>query len=280
MNHLKTIIIDDSKAIREELKILLTAFPQIVFAGEASNIQQAIKTSLLMVKQLQNIAKELNAEGNYMPQQARNVIAFYGMNNYMPLKGKAGRGYEKKNDVVDIFGERLGSDPNALERPMEGRKSIANNGVIQTMIDAVTASSRAGRKNYTKAVKNGIIQGLIKGEVSQKYSYKDRLKGLIPENDKGKVIGVKGRNKLVHYNEDGSVEILKIDDEKILNVRNRINEIETKNVLKCGECLVKIIDTIFLDCKCACTCYECADKLTQCPRCKLIIRDKIKFTLC
>jgi hypothetical protein len=170
-----------------------------------------------MVKHLQTVAKELNAEGNYMPQQARNVIAFYGMNNYMPLKGKAGKGYENKNDVVDIFGERLGSDPNKLEQPMGGRKSIANNGVIQTMIDAVTASSRAGRKNYTKAVKNGIIQGLIKGEVSQKYSYKDRLKGLIPENDKGKVIGVKGRNKLVHFNEDGSVEILKIDDEKILN---------------------------------------------------------------
>jgi len=184
---------------------------------EPENIQQAIKTSLAMVKQLQNIAKELNAEGNYMPQQARNVIAFYGMNNYMPLKGKASRGYEKKNDVVDIFGERLGSDPNALERPMEGRKSIANNGVIQTMIDAVTASSRAGRKNYTKALINSIKQGLIKGEVSQKYSYKDRLKGLIPENDKGKVIGVKGRNKLVHYNEDGSVEIIRIDDEKVLN---------------------------------------------------------------
>lgn len=185
--------------------------------NEPENIRQAIKMSLAMVKQLQNVAKELNAEGNYMPQQARNVIAFYGMNNYMPLKGKAGRGYEKKNDSVDIFGERLGSDPNALERPMEGRKTVANNGVIQTMIDAVTASSRAGRKNYTKAIKNAINQGLLKGEVSQKYSYKDRLKGNIPENDKGKVMGIKGKNKLIHYNEDGSVEILKIDDEKVLN---------------------------------------------------------------
>ena len=43
MIHLKTIIVDDSKAIREELKILLTEFPQIVFAGEASNIQQAVR---------------------------------------------------------------------------------------------------------------------------------------------------------------------------------------------------------------------------------------------
>jgi two-component system LytT family response regulator len=43
MNHLKTLIIDDSKAIRDELKILLTQFPQIVFAGEAANIQQAVK---------------------------------------------------------------------------------------------------------------------------------------------------------------------------------------------------------------------------------------------
>ena len=43
MNQLKTIIIDDSKAIREELKLLLTEFPQVVFAGEASNIQQAVK---------------------------------------------------------------------------------------------------------------------------------------------------------------------------------------------------------------------------------------------
>jgi len=184
---------------------------------EPENIRQAIKTALIMMKQLQKITMELNAEANYMPQQARNVIAFYGMDNYMPLKGKAGRGYEKKNDTVDIFGERLGSDPNALERPMEGRKSVANDGVTQTMIDAVTASSRAGRKNYTKALKNGILQGLIKGEVSQKYSYKDRLKGIIPEDDKGKVMGIKGKNKLIHYNEDGSVEILRIDDEKLLN---------------------------------------------------------------
>jgi len=43
MNALKTIIIDDSKAIRTELKFLLDEFPQILFAGEASNIQQAVQ---------------------------------------------------------------------------------------------------------------------------------------------------------------------------------------------------------------------------------------------
>ncbi len=43
MDQLKTIIVDDSKNIRTELKFLLSEFPELIVTGEATNVTQAIK---------------------------------------------------------------------------------------------------------------------------------------------------------------------------------------------------------------------------------------------
>jgi two-component system, LytTR family, response regulator len=43
MNVLKTIIVDDSRAIRDELKFLLGEFPELIVTGTAANIAQAVQ---------------------------------------------------------------------------------------------------------------------------------------------------------------------------------------------------------------------------------------------
>ncbi|MBN1349960.1 response regulator transcription factor [candidate division KSB1 bacterium] len=42
MKHLKAIIVDDEWLVREELKTLLTEYPDIKFVGEAANVTQAV----------------------------------------------------------------------------------------------------------------------------------------------------------------------------------------------------------------------------------------------
>ena len=75
MNYLKTIIIDDSKAIRSELKLLLTEFPQIVFAGEASNIQQAVKLVESIIPDLIFLDIQLNNESGFDLLEKTDVSA-------------------------------------------------------------------------------------------------------------------------------------------------------------------------------------------------------------
>jgi two-component system LytT family response regulator len=45
MNLLKSIIVDDVKLVRKELKLLLKDYPEIKVVGEASNVNQAVRLS-------------------------------------------------------------------------------------------------------------------------------------------------------------------------------------------------------------------------------------------
>lgn len=65
MKLLKTIIIDDSKLIRTELKLLLAEFSQIDFAGEAANIQQAVQ-----------LVKEIEPDLIFLDIQLKNESGF------------------------------------------------------------------------------------------------------------------------------------------------------------------------------------------------------------
>ena len=71
----KTIIIDDSKAIRDELKLFLDEYPQIVYAGEAANIQKAIRLIEEIIPDLIFLDIQLKNESGFDLLEKTNVSA-------------------------------------------------------------------------------------------------------------------------------------------------------------------------------------------------------------
>jgi hypothetical protein len=78
------------------------------------------------------------------------------------------------------------------------------------MSDAIRSAARAGRSNYTEAIKNAIEAHMIPGgSVVKHFEFWQR------ESDGANKY--KGEKYIYHYNTDGSLDILKIDNKKLMD---------------------------------------------------------------
>ena len=160
---------------------------------------------------------ELNKVDNYNTTLSQNMIDFYGWKNYVPLKGKALSKDENAEDEWGYSGERLGNTAREIAVGLEGRDSEASNVVTQTIVEAVQSTARAGREGLTKSIINNIKQGYLKGSVSNPISFQDRYKKI------GKYSpGDLKENQLVHNNPDGSIEIITLDNPRIVKAIRKV----------------------------------------------------------
>ncbi len=89
MNQLKTIIVDDSKVIRTELKLMLAEFPEIIVTGEAANVAQAVT---LLEQQRPNVIFldiQLNNETGFDLLEKTNItskIIFITAHNHYAIR--------------------------------------------------------------------------------------------------------------------------------------------------------------------------------------------------
>jgi len=195
----------DAKLIREQIK----THPQ------AAEIQKVINS----IQQLHTVTTELNKIANYWSQPVSNRVAFYGFENYIPLKGPA---HSTVDDEIDF--EKLGKGRDLQDVPgaMTGRSSVARNPILQTMTDATRASLRAGRRNLTQAIKNAITNKdangntVLLGRISHHISFEER--------DSVNLAELKGENSIFHYNDDGSIDVLVVQDEKLRHSIRRTYE--------------------------------------------------------
>jgi len=195
----------DAKLIREQIK----THPQ------AAEIQKVVDS----IQALHTVTTELNKIANYWSQPVSNRVAFYGFENYIPLKGPA---HSTVDDEIDF--EKLGKGRELQDAPgaMGGRSSVARNPILQTMTDATRASLRAGRRNLTQAIKNAITNKdangntVLLGRVSHHIPFADRFSVNLDE--------LKGENSIFHYNDDGSIDVLVVQDEKLRNSIRRTYE--------------------------------------------------------
>ena len=195
----------DAKLIREQIK----THPQ------AAEIQKVVDS----IQALHTVTTELNKIANYWSQPVSNRVAFYGFENYIPLKGPA---HSTVDDEIDF--ERLGKGRELQDAPgaMGGRSSVARNPILQTMTDATRASLRAGRRNLTQAIKNAITNKdangntVLAGKISHHISFEDRNTVDLGE--------LKGENSIFHYNDDGSIDVLVVQDENLRNSIRRTYE--------------------------------------------------------
>ena len=201
----------DAKKIRDDLK----TYPH---AAEVKNVTDAIQ-------QLHLATTELNKLANYWSQPVSNRVAFYGFENYVPLKGNP-----KHSDVdedIDFDSQRNGRELQDRTGAMEGRTSVSKNPILQTMTDATRASLRAGRRNLTQAIKNSLKkdkdlnpygQGTIAGYVKKTIKFEER--------DTVDLSDLKGETTIFHYNEDGSIDVLVVADQ---NLRDSIRRTYKKS---------------------------------------------------
>lgn len=173
------------------------------------------------IKNLKSIRKstiELNKKAGFWSDQVDGIVDFYGFENYVTFKGNPKSQSTTNVANLEISGPRLSNDLKPIEGKFAGRESDSENTALQTLREATIAATRAGRRGLTESIKNAVNQKLIPGKVVKSYSFEERYKGLVNEND------FVSRNRILHYNDNGSIDVIEITNEKLLEAIRRTYE--------------------------------------------------------
>jgi hypothetical protein len=174
--------------------------------------QAEVDKIIAAMQKLGKSTTELNKIGHFWSYLVDNRVNFYGWENYIPLKG-----YQKHSEVdemLDFDSQKMGADLQEKVAPFGGRKSVANNPILQMAADATRSAIRAGQRNLTLSIKNSIAQGLFEGKILGTISFEDRA-------NKDVLAQYQGKNNIFHYNDDGTIDILLVGNE---NLRNAIRQ--------------------------------------------------------
>ena len=187
-------------------------------AYEKSPQKAQLDKILESLRDLNNVTRELNQRANYWSDYVSNRVAFYDYKDYAPFKGKASfENNSETDEILDFDATKMGRELQEAAYATEGRSSVSDNPVLQSLSDATRAAMRAGNVGYTLAIKNSLAasklnpngQGLITGYVKAHIEFWQRDSDLLKS--------MKGEKSIFHYNTDGSIDILVIQDEKMLN---------------------------------------------------------------
>ena len=175
------------------------------YMAKSPEERAAIEKILAGTKVLSDATAELNKIGNYWSMPVSNIVGMYDYQHYMPFKGIS------KHSIVDdlIDPERSGKELQEQEHAADGRFKTSDNPILQLINDAYRSAGRAGRRNYTQSIKNAIEDGSIPGKVVKTIKFEERNTTDLSQ--------FKGGANIFHYNPDGSIDILRISDPKILN---------------------------------------------------------------
>ena len=194
-------------------------------ANSDPEVKKQMDAVIKNIKSLHTVTTELNKRANYWSQPVSNRVAFYGFENYVPLKGVSKP--SKTDELLDFDGNSMGreiadipgkggKELQEVAYSFDGRISVSDNPVLQSMSDAVRAAMRAGRKDLTQSIKNSLAksdlnpegQGLLPGKVLMRATFEQR-------RDDDFIKSLPRENTIFHYNEDGSIDVLEISDRKL-----------------------------------------------------------------
>ena len=183
------------------------------YKAKSPEERAAIEKIIADAKVLSDATAELNKIGNYWSSPVSNLVGMYNYQNYMPFKGLSK--HSKSDDLVDP--EVHGAELQEREHSADGRFKTSDNPVLQLINDAYRSAGRAGRRNYTQAIKNALKPNkynptgtdVIPGEVVNTIKFEER--------DTVDMNKFKGGSNIFHYNPDGSIDIIRIRDPKLLN---------------------------------------------------------------
>jgi hypothetical protein len=161
------------------------------------------------LSELHQATTELNKIGNYWSQPVSNLVGFYNFKNYIPLKGIT---EANEDQMLDFDSERMGRELQDIEHSFDGRTTVSNNPILQSRADATRAAMRAGRKDLTQSIKNAITKNaegkqVLAGYIKKTLTFAER-------RDSKEIDKLKGENTLFHYNEDGSIDVLVVQNKE------------------------------------------------------------------
>ena len=185
---------------------------------EISVIKQNLDTAKLKaeiddvaekIKAVHEQTKFLNKMANYQSKPVSNVIEFYDFDHYVPFKGRPSA-VTKAAEELDFDSQKLGGEMQEGQDRMEGRLSESENAVLQSLADGASAAMRAGRKDLTLSIKNAVQKGvaILQGRVATTINFDERFRGAVNKQS------IVGQNKIFHYNEDGTINIIEITDKR------------------------------------------------------------------
>jgi hypothetical protein len=193
------------------------------------------------LKALHKVTIKLNKDAYYWSQPVSNRVAFYGFDNYVPLK--ADKNHQKIDEEISLNFDGLSEDARKgkqfqdIAQAFVGHPTPSNNPVLQTLSEAIVAANRAGNgTDLTLSIRNALEksdlnpdgQGLIKGTVVQHIKFSERSKTVID--------AIKRENTIFHYNKDGSIDVLEIQEKKIRDSIRRTYETANQ--------LVQVLNTV------------------------------------
>lgn len=177
-------------------------------------------TNTGILKKVHDGTTALNKQANYWTQPVSNFVEFYGYKNYVPFKGRP----EPRAGANEEYGREAYDDPNSkmfsgdfvdAAQSFEGRTSISENPLLQSMSDAARASLRVARKDVTLALYNLVTdtdnptgKPLVKADKPIVIPFKDR--------DLTEFKKYRGNNYIYHYDEDGNIHVLKLADTNLV----------------------------------------------------------------
>jgi hypothetical protein len=161
--------------------------------------RELIEQMFAQAKIISDATMKMDKIGNYWSTPVSNLVGMYNYQNYMPFKGISKTLVDEMSDLnSEVNGAEMQDTPHAAD----GRFTPADNPFLRLLNDAYRSAARAGRKDYTLAIRNAVLKGLIPGEIVDKISFAQR--------NIANLAKYKGANStyLFHYNEDGSIEII------------------------------------------------------------------------
>lgn len=168
--------------------------------------EKEVEAVVEALRKVNQMTQTLNKMANYHSQPASNVIDFYNFKDYVPFKGRPG--LRQIDEEFNIDSRRIGGDLQEGQNPFGGRESESENPLLQSLADGASAAMRAGRKDLTLAIKNAVKDKLLMGRVKDTIKFEDRFLGNLDKKDIG------GSNKIFHYNADGTIDVIELNDEK------------------------------------------------------------------
>lgn len=169
--------------------------------------RELIEQMFAQAKIISDATMKMDKIGNYWSTPVSNLVGMYNYQNYMPFKGISKTLVDEMSDLnSEVNGAEMQDTPHAAD----GRFSVSDNPFLRLLNDAYRSAARAGRKDYTQAIKNAVDVGLIPGDVVDTIQFAER--------NVANLAKYKGANStyLFHYNEDGSIDIIKINDLNVL----------------------------------------------------------------
>ena len=159
--------------------------------------------------QLNKATETLDKMSGYWSKPVDNWVRFYGWKNYAPLKG-----LDEHNKIDESFereGMKAGREFRDYYNTWGGRETPSENSMLQTIADASRAADRAGRKDLTQSIKNAAKKG--KNNTQGTGILEAKIEKTISFSERGSLKKLEREMRMLHYNSDGSIDIIKFEPE-------------------------------------------------------------------